>query len=86
MSKKKPQTPQQEISERAARSEKFETRQCKPLSRNPLILFGVAAIIGFGVHGALMGKRSSADDYFTRVANGKDPIPVGVRSLINGGV
>ena len=58
--------------ERAAKREKFESSENKPLSRNPLIVFGVVAIIGLAVYVALMGKRSSTDDHFTRVDSGKD--------------
>lgn len=72
MSKRKNHKHPLAVSERQEKRERFDVEQNKPLSRNPLIVFGVVAIIGLAVFAALMGKRSSADDYFMRVARGKD--------------
>jgi len=72
MSKKRYRHPQPSISEREVKRQKFNAPENRPLSRSPIIAFGVLTLIGLGIYAALMGQRSAANDYFTRLTAGQD--------------
>ena len=72
MSRKKHRITPSGDSERQEKRQKFEAPGARPLSRNPLIIFGVFAFIGLAVYAASRGNRAESGDYFTRVAGGAD--------------